>query len=109
MRREGSEVLLKGTFRGRNVGIVNANGSGLNAWFEELLEVKVFVNAASSSAITKKKAMIIKDAKERFKRKVKAKGRVPVTRRNSKLNDNNRIEEITDEIELDPDREEPRT
>jgi hypothetical protein len=109
MRREGSEVLLKGTFKGRNVSIVNVNGSRLNAWFKELPEVKVFINAASSSAIAKKKAMIIEDAKERFKRKVKVKGRIPVTRRNSKLDDGNRIEEITDEMELDLDREELRT
>jgi hypothetical protein len=109
MRREGSGVLLKGTFRGRNVGIVNVDGNGLDAWFEELLEVEVFVNATGSSVITKKKAMIVKDAKERFKRKVKVKGRVPVIRRNNKLDDSNRIEEITNKMELDPDREEPRT
>jgi hypothetical protein len=109
MQRERGKMLLKGTFKGRNVSIVNVNNNGLNAWFKELLEVKVFVNVTSNSVIVKKKAMIVEDIKERFKRKVKVKGRVPVTRRNNKLDDGNRIKEITDEMELDPDQEEPRT
>jgi hypothetical protein len=89
MRREGSRVLLKGTFKGRNVSIVNANGNGLDAWFKELPEVKVFMNVTGNSAVIKKKVMIVEDVKERFKRKVKVKGHVPVTKRNNKLNDDN--------------------
>jgi hypothetical protein len=89
MRREESKMLLKGTFKERNVGIVNVNNNELDVWFKELLKVKVFINAAGNLAIAKKKVMIVEDVKERFKRKAKAKGRVPVTRRNSKLNDGN--------------------
>jgi len=82
-------VLLKGTFKGRNVSIVNTNGNGLNAWFKELLKVKVFINVISNLIITKKKVIIIKDVKERFKRKVKVKGRVSIIKYNNKLNNNN--------------------
>ena len=53
--------------------------------------------------------MIIKDIKERFKRKVKVKGYALIIKRNSKVNNNNRFKEIINKIKLNLDREELRT
>ena len=102
-------MLFKRTFKGYNINIINVNNNKFNAWFKDLLKVKVFINIINNLIIIKKKVIIIKDIKERFKRKVKVKRHVLIIKCNNKVNNSNQFKEIINKIKLDPDREELKT
>ena len=76
-------------FKGYNINIINEDNNKLNIWFKDLLNIIIFINVINNLIIIKKKAIIIKDIKERFKRKVKVKGRALNIKCNNKVNNIN--------------------
>ncbi len=72
MQRDRTRILIGGTMRGNNVGVIAKDGSTLEQWYKDLREpTKVEVNAFNNTIIAKKKARAAKSLKHRVRRQAK--------------------------------------
>jgi hypothetical protein len=106
MTRDNDGTVISGGFEagGRQFQFNLPDGSKPEDWYEAL-PTSVSVNAVSNTATASKKAKAAEGAKQTLRRQARAEERAPRARPRDEAGDFRQVEDVTDEMEVDPDQD----